>query len=186
MSFIKTGFPGLLIFKPVVFEDARGFFFESYNEKVFREDGVNYQWIQDNQSFSHYGVIRGLHYQNPPKAQAKLVRTLTGKILDIAVDIRAGSPSYGKVYSIELSSENKLQLLIPAGFAHGFSVLSEGATVLYKCDNLYDKSAEGSIAYNDPFLNIDWKIPPGKVILSDKDQGHPLFKDCKNRFVFEG
>ncbi len=186
MPFIKTDFPGLLIFQPVVFEDARGFFFESYNEKVFREGGMDYQWIQDNQSFSHYGVIRGLHYQNPPKAQAKLVRTLTGKILDIAVDIRKGSPTYGKVYSIELSSENKLQLLIPAGFAHGFSVLSENATVLYKCDNLYNKDAEGSIAYNDDFLNIDWKIPPGKAILSDKDRGNPLLKDCKNRFVFEG
>lgn len=145
---------------------------------------MNYTWIQDNQSFSHYGVIRGLHFQNPPHAQAKLVRTLAGSILDIAVDIRKGSPTYGKVFSIELTSENKLQLLIPAGFAHGFSVLSENATILYKCNNLYNKEAEGSIAYNDPDLQIDWKIPSGKIILSDKDQLHPFFKHCNNHFEF--
>lgn len=186
MPFIKTDFPGLLIFQPVVFEDTRGCFFESYNQNVFHAEGLNHQWIQDNQSCSHYGVIRGLHFQNPPRAQTKLVRTLEGTILDIAVDIRRGSPTYGKSYSIELSAENKLQLLIPAGFAHGFSVLSENATVLYKCDNLYDKAAEGSIAYNDPSLAIDWKIPPDKIILSQKDRAHPSFKICNNHFVFEG
>ncbi|HEX5025846.1 MAG TPA: dTDP-4-dehydrorhamnose 3,5-epimerase [Agriterribacter sp.] len=186
MPFTKTDFPGLLIFEPAVFEDARGYFFESYNERVFLQEGLGFKWIQDNQSASNYGVIRGLHYQNPPKAQAKLVRTLQGKILDIAVDLRKGSPTFGKVYSIELSSENKLQLLIPHGFAHGFSVLSEQAIVLYKCDHLYDKASEGSIAYNDPFLNIDWKIPADKIILSEKDRTHPLFKDGKNHFNFEG
>ena len=186
MPFIKTDFPGLLIFQPVVFEDARGYFFESYNQNIFQKEELGYQWIQDNQSYSRYDVIRGLHYQNPPKAQTKLVRALEGKILDIAVDIRKGSPTYGKAYSIELSAENKLQLLIPAGFAHGFSVLSENATVLYKCDNLYDKASEGSIAYNDPSLHIDWKIPPDKIILSEKDLTHPPFKICNNHFVFEG
>lgn len=186
MPFIKTDFPGLLIFQPVVFDDGRGYFFESYNEHIFQAEGVHHQWVQDNQSYSHYGVIRGLHYQNPPKAQTKLVRTLGGSILDIAVDIRKGSPTYGKVYSIELSAENKLQLLIPAGFAHGFSVLSAHATVLYKCDSLYDKAAEGSIAYNDPVLHIDWKIPSDKMILSDRDRAHPLLRECRNDFVFEG
>ena len=186
MPFIKTDFPGLLIFQPVVFEDTRGCFFESYNQNAFQAEGLDYQWVQDNQSCSLYGVIRGLHFQNPPKAQTKLVRTLDGRILDIAVDIRKGSPTYGKAYSIELSAENKLQLLIPAGFAHGFSVLSETATVLYKCDNLYDKASEGSIAYNDPSLNIDWRISPDKIILSEKDLAHPPFKVCNNHFVFEG
>ena len=186
MPFIKTDFPGLLIFQPVVFEDTRGYFFESYNQNAFQTEGLDYQWVQDNQSCSLYGVIRGLHFQNPPKAQTKLVRTLDGRILDIAVDIRKGSPTYGKAYSIELSAENKLQLLIPAGFAHGFSVLSETATVLYKCDNLYDKASEGSIAYNDPSLNIDWRISPDKIILSEKDLAHPPSKVCNNHFVFEG
>lgn len=186
MPFLTTEFPGLLLFQPIVFEDSRGYFFESFNEAVFHNEQQDFRWVQDNQSFSHYGVIRGLHFQNHPKAQTKLVRTLHGKILDIAVDIRRGSPTYGKVYSAELSAENKLQLLIPAGFAHGFSVLSETATVLYKCDNLYDKASEGSIAYDDPFLNIDWKIPADKVILSEKDRSHPTFKICNNHFVFEG
>lgn len=186
MPFLATEFPGLYIFQPVVFEDARGYFYESFNQHIFQNEGQHFQWVQDNQSFSRYGVIRGLHFQNPPKAQTKLVRTLQGSILDIAVDIRKGSPTYGKVYSIELSAENKLQLLIPAGFAHGFSVLSETATVLYKCDQLYDKAAEGSIAYDDPVLNIDWRIPADKMILSEKDQAHPAFKTCNNQFVFEG
>lgn len=186
MPFIKTDFPGLLVFQPVVFEDTRGYFFESYNQTTFQAEGQSYQWLQDNQSFSYHGVIRGLHFQNPPKAQAKLIRSLSGTILDIAVDIRKGSPMYGKVFSIELSAENKLQLLIPPGFAHGFSVLSESAAILYKCNNLYDKSLEGSIAYNDPFLNIDWRIPAEKAILSGKDIRSPSFEKCNNHFVFEG
>ncbi len=186
MPFIKTDFPGLYVFQPRVFEDIRGHFFESYNQQLFLSEGLHYKWIQDNQSYSHYGVIRGLHYQNPPYAQAKLVRTLEGSILDIAVDIRKGSPTYGQAFSIELTSENKLQLLIPAGFAHGFSVISEEATILYKCDNLYNKAAEGSIAYNDTDLQIDWKIPSEKMLLSDKDQSHPSFKECINHFEFEG
>jgi dTDP-4-dehydrorhamnose 3,5-epimerase len=185
MPFIKTHFPGLLIFEPVVFEDERGHFFESFNQKTFLAEGVEYTWIQDNQSFSKYGVVRGLHFQNPPKAQTKLVRVLQGKIWDVAVDIRKGSPTYGKGFGIELSAENKLQLLIPHGFAHGFSVLSSEASVLYKCDHLYDKSAEGSIIYNDPALNIDWKIPAHQVILSPKDLACPTLSEANNEFVFQ-
>lgn len=186
MPFISTNIPGLLVFQPMVFEDARGYFFESYNENVFRSEGLNHHWVQDNQSSSTYGVIRGLHFQNMPKAQTKLIRVLDGMILDVAVDIRKGSPTYGKAYSIELSAENRLQLLIPKGFAHGFSVLSEKATVLYKCDEFYDKASERGIMYNDPILNIDWKIPSDKAILSEKDQQNPLLKNCIHNFVFEG
>jgi dTDP-4-dehydrorhamnose 3,5-epimerase len=138
--------------------------------------------VQDNQSQSSYGVIRGLHYQNDPHAQTKLVRVLVGSILDIAVDIRKSSATYGKVFAIELSDENKKQLFIPPGFAHGFSVLSEKAVVLYKCDALYNKESEGGIIYNDPSLNIDWQIPADKAIISDKDKLLPGLKNCKNNF----
>lgn len=186
MPFIDTGIPGLLVFQPVVFEDGRGYFFESYNENVFKKEGLNYHWVQDNQSSSSYGVIRGLHFQNLPKAQTKLVRVLDGKILDVAVDIRKGSPHYGKIYALELSADNKLQLLIPKGFAHGFSVLSETATVMYKCDELYDKASERGIMYNDPALKIDWKIPAEKAILSEKDLYNPILKESRHDFVFEG
>lgn len=186
MPFIETGFPGLLVFEPMVFEDSRGFFYESYNEKIFGGAGITNRFVQDNQSRSTYGVIRGLHYQIPPYAQAKLVRTLLGSILDVVVDIRKGSPTFGKSYSIELSAENKKQLFIPAGFAHGFSVLSEVAEVLYKCDQFYNKASEGGILYNDPVLEIDWKIPVQKAIVSDKDVQNPAFANCINPFVFEG
>jgi dTDP-4-dehydrorhamnose 3,5-epimerase len=186
MPFIQTEFPGLMIFEPIVFEDQRGFFFESYNEKIFAAAGLNHNWVQDNQSKSYYGVIRGLHYQLHPQAQAKLVRVLEGSIWDVAVDIRKGSPTYAKVFGIELSDINKLQLLIPNGFAHGFSVLSETASVFYKCDNLYSRECEGSIIYNDPVLQIDWKIPQEKLILSEKDKKHPGFVDARNNFEFEG
>lgn len=186
MPFIKTDFPGLFIFQPAIFEDDRGYFFESYNYRVFQDEGLNYQWVQDNQSCSVYGVIRGLHFQNPPYAQAKLVRAISGKILDVAVDIRKGSPTFGKVFSVELSDENQLQLLIPAGFAHGFSVLSEKAVVFYKCDAFYNKSSEGSLAYNDPHLNINWRIPAEKIILSEKDKMHPFLDGSNSLFVFEG
>ena len=186
MPFIDTGFPGLFVFEPTVFDDSRGFFFEAYNQKNFGGAGIENQFVQDNQSSSTYGVIRGLHYQVPPFAQAKLVRALVGSILDVVVDIRKGSPSYGKVFSIELSADNKKQLFIPAGFAHGFSVLSEVAEVLYKCDQFYSKANEHGILYNDPVLQIDWKIPLAQAIVSDKDLILPLFANCMNPFEFKG
>lgn len=185
MPFIKTDLPGLVVFDPAVYGDSRGYFFESYNEKVFSEAGIHTRFVQDNQSRSAYGVIRGLHYQLDPYAQTKLVRVLSGSILDIVVDLRKGSPSYGKLLSIELSAENKIQLLIPKGFAHGFSVLSETAEVLYKCDSFYHKESEAGIIYNDPSLDIDWKIPAAEMIISEKDLKNPLFANCKNNFVFE-
>jgi dTDP-4-dehydrorhamnose 3,5-epimerase len=186
MPFIETGLPGLLVFEPTVFEDSRGYFYEAYNEKAFAQQGITTKFVQDNQSCSSYGVIRGLHYQLPPHAQIKLVRVLSGVILDVAVDIRKGSPTFGKVYALELSAQNKKQLYIPAGFAHGFSVLSETAEVLYKCDAFYNKESEGGILYNDPALEIDWKIAADKAIISDKDIKQPRLADCKNNFVFEG
>jgi len=186
MPFHKTNIPGLLIFEPKVFEDSRGYFFEAYNEQVFYNEGIDLRFVQDNQSKSSYGVIRGLHYQLHPYAQYKLVRTLEGTILDVAVDIRKGSPTFGKHFSIELSAENKKQLLIPAGFAHGFSVLSETAIVFYKCDKLYNKENEAGIRYNDVSLNIDWKIPAGKEIVSEKDLAQPVFENCRNNFEFAG
>lgn len=185
MPFIKTEYSGLIIIEPTVYKDSRGYFFESYNENNFKAEGIHNRFVQDNQSQSAYGVIRGLHYQLNPYAQAKLIRVLSGSILDVAVDIRKGSPTYAKAYSIELSAENNKQLLIPAGFAHGFSVLSETAEVIYKCDAFYNKVSEAGIAWNDPALNIDWKIPADKAIISEKDQNHPSITDCKNNFVFE-
>lgn len=186
MPFLTTNFQGLLVFEPAVFGDDRGYFFESYNEQVFQKEGLNMRFVQDNQSHSRYGVIRGLHYQLEPHAQTKLVRVLQGVVLDVAVDIRKGSPTYGKSLSIELSAGNKKQLLIPKGFAHGFSVLSETADVLYKCDSFYNKASEGGILYNDPVLGVDWKLPPDKVIVSPKDLELPVFAACKNNFEFEG
>lgn len=186
MPFTATPIQGLVIYEPMVFEDSRGFFFESFNEKIFAREGVTRPFVQDNQSRSGYGVIRGLHYQLSPHAQSKLVRVLSGKILDVAVDIRKGSPTYGRHFAIELSAENNKQLYIPHGFAHGFSVLSETADVLYKCDAFYNKESEGGIRYNDPILQIDWKIPAGKEVVSEKDIQNPLFVDCKNNFVLEG
>ncbi|MDP4262672.1 MAG: dTDP-4-dehydrorhamnose 3,5-epimerase [Bacteroidota bacterium] len=184
MPFIATDIPGLLVFESKVFTDSRGYFFESYNERNFTGQGIEVKFVQDNESSSQYGVIRGLHYQLAPFAQAKLIRVLEGTILDVAVDIRKGSPSFGKSFSIELTAENKKQLYIPAGFAHGFSVLSEKAVVFYKCDSFYNKESEGGIRFDDPQLNIDWKIPAGKEIISDKDKLLPLFANCKNNFVF--
>jgi dTDP-4-dehydrorhamnose 3,5-epimerase len=186
MPFHETPFPGLVVFEPKVFEDSRGYFFESYNQNLFKQHGIDVHCVQDNQSSSGYGVIRGLHYQLNPYAQIKLVRVLHGAILDVVVDLRKGSPAYGKSYSIELSDKNKKQLYIPAGFAHGFSVLSEKAEVMYKCDNFYNKESEAGILYNDPQLNIDWKIPAGKEIISDKDRVLRGFADCKNNFEFKG
>lgn len=185
MPFQETDIPGLLVFEPKVFEDSRGYFFESYNENIFRQEGIDIRWVQDNQSSSEYGVIRGLHYQLPPFAQSKLIRVLKGKILDIAVDIRKGSPTYGKVFTLKLSAKNKKQLFIPAGFAHGFSVLSKEAEVLYKCDRFYNKETEAGIIYNDAELNIDWEIPVKDSIVSEKDKVLPTLAQCNNSFIFQ-
>jgi dTDP-4-dehydrorhamnose 3,5-epimerase len=185
MPIIKTEFHGLLIFEPTIIRDSRGYFFESYSERVFHANGIDTRFVQDNQSKSLFGVIRGLHYQLNPHAQTKLVRVLSGKILDVAVDIRKGSPTYGKAFTLELSEENNKQLLIPKGFAHGFSVLSETAEVMYKCDTFYNKESEAGIFYNDATLNIDWQIPADKAIISDKDQQQPSLLNCKNNFEFE-
>lgn len=184
MPFIETNIPDLLLFEPKVFEDSRGYFFEAYNEQLFQQQGINSSFVQDNQSKSSYGVIRGLHYQLPPYAQTKLVRVLDGRIVDVAVDMRKGSPTFGQSYVVELSAENKKQLFIPAGFAHGFSVLSETAIVLYKCDQFYNKESEGGIRYDDPSLNIAWQIETGKEIISEKDLALPTFAQCKNTFEY--
>ena len=185
MPFIPTDFPGLLIFEPKVFEDSRGYFCETYNENIFKEQGIDIRWVQDNQSSSAYGVIRGLHFQSPPFAQAKLIRVIRGKILDVVVDIRKGSPGYGKAHCKVLSAKNKRQLFIPKGFAHGFAVLSDKAEVFYKCDDFYHKESEAGINYNDPTLAIDWRIPLEKAIISEKDVSLPGLADCKNSFVFD-
>ncbi len=182
MPFYGTDFNGLFVFEPKIFEDSRGYFFESYNENLFKQHGIDHRWVQDNQSSSTYGVIRGLHFQRNPHAQAKLVRVLEGVILDVVVDIRKGSSTYGKYFSIELSPVNNKQMFIPKGFAHGFSVLSERAVVLYKCDNFYNKESEAGILYNDPSLHIDWKIPPGREIVSEKDKLLPVLADSGNNF----
>lgn len=184
MPFIKTPFPGLVVFEPQVLRDERGYFFESYNKNTFSAEGIELQFVQDNQASSVFGVIRGLHYQLDPHAQTKLVRVLTGSILDVAVDIRYGSPTYGKAFSIELSAENKKQLLVPKGFAHGYAVTSEAAEVLYKCDEFYHKELERGIFYKDASLDIDWKIPAEMIITSQKDEAHPLFDEKRYDFVF--
>lgn len=185
MPFQTTALPGLLVFQPRVFEDSRGYFYEAYSEKIFAQEGIHLKFVQDNQSHSKHGVVRGLHYQMHPYAQAKLVRVLDGTIIDAVVDIRTGSPTFGKTFVIELSSENKKQLLVPVGFAHGFAVTSPTATVVYKCDAFYNKESEGGIRYNDHSLNIDWGVDKDKAVLLDKDLELPLFADCKNNFVYE-
>ena len=184
MKVTETEFPGLKIVEPKIFEDPRGYFFESYNLEKLKEAGIKLQFVQDNQSKSQYGVVRGLHYQNNPHAQTKLIRVLQGKIYDVALDIRSGSPTFGKWYGMELSDENKLQLYIPKGFAHGFSVLSKNAVVLYKCDALYHPEAEAGIIYNDPYLKINWNIPSGKEIISAKDKNLPAFLNANYNFTF--
>ncbi|HNZ61623.1 dTDP-4-dehydrorhamnose 3,5-epimerase [Porphyromonadaceae sp. NP-X] len=182
MEIIKTPIPDLLIVRPKVFEDARGYFYETYNEKNFSEAGLNIHFCQDNQSKSVYGVIRGLHYQLQPDSQCKLVSAIQGTVWDVAVDLRTSSPTFGKWYGIELSAENHLQFLIPKGFAHGFSVLTETAIFAYKCDAFYNPSLERGILYNDPQLAIDWKIPEDKAIVSVKDNKHPLFNAAEMNF----
>lgn len=175
MTVETTFINDLVIINPTVFEDSRGYFFEAYNQAKFLENGIEYQFIQDNQSFSKRGVIRGLHLQINPFAQAKLVRVLQGEILDVAVDLRKNSPTYGQYSSVVLSAANKKQLMVPHGFAHGFSVLSETASVLYKVDQLYHKESERGIRYDDPTLAIDWQLDPNEVIVSEKDLILPNF-----------
>lgn len=184
MPFIETDIPDLLVFEPNVFEDSRGYFFESYNQQTCTQGGIQTVFVQDNQARSVYGVVRGLHYQLNPTAQTKFIRALSGSILDVAVDIRKGSPTYGKHVAIELSAQNKRQLYIPQGFAHGYSVLSETAEVFYKCDNFYKKELEGGIYFADPALGIDWKIPETNRIISEKDQQQPLFANAIHNFEF--
>lgn len=177
MNFIKTDIEGVVIVEPRVFEDERGYFFESYNEAEFIANGITNKFVQDNQSKSSYGVIRGLHCQLGEHAQAKLVRVLEGKVLDVAVDVRKGSPTFGKHVAVELSAENKRQLFIPRGFLHGFSVLSETAVFAYKCDNLYCKASEFGIRYDDEEIGVNWQIPADKVITSEKDRMANKLKD---------
>ncbi len=184
MPFIKTSIPDLIIIEPIVHGDHRGYFFESYNENVFKDGGVSMHFVQDNQASSTYGVVRGLHFQHGTYAQTKLIRALSGIILDVVVDIRKGSPTFGQSFSIELSAENKKQLLVPKGFAHGYSVLSETAEVLYKCDTFYNKSAEGGICFNDPDLQIDWKIPSDKIVAAERDANLPRLSEGKFDFIF--
>ena len=184
MKVIKAELEGLLIIEPVVFEDERGYFFESFNEKKHIETGLSYKFVQDNQSKSSYGVIRGLHYQIEPFAQTKLVRVLQGRILDIAVDIREGSPTFGKWVKIELTEKNKKQLLIPKGFAHGFAVISETAVILYKCDDFYNPQADRGIIYNDKVLNIDWELHPDVILVSEKDKSLPALRDAEMNFKY--
>lgn len=180
MNFIKTEIEGVYIIEPKIFEDDRGYFFESYNETEFIKKGIPNRFVQDNQSKSCYGVIRGLHCQLGEYSQAKLVRVLKGKVLDVAVDIRKGSSTFGKYVAVELSAENQRQLFIPRDFLHGFSVLSEEAVFAYKCDNLYCKESEFGIRYDDPEIGIDWKIPAEKVITSEKDRLANRLEDIPN------
>jgi dTDP-4-dehydrorhamnose 3,5-epimerase len=184
MPFLSTHIPGLMLFEPAIFGDSRGYFFESYNESTFQQAGVNIRFVQDNQASSVYGVVRGLHFQRNPHSQTKLVRVLSGEILDVVVDLRAGSPTYGQVYSEILSAANKKQILVPQGFAHGYAVLSETAEVFYKCDDFYNKELEGGIMFNDPDLQIDWRIPADRMIISEKDTKHPGLADCVHNFKF--
>ena len=176
MEIIKTDIEGVLILKPHIFGEARGYFYESYNKKLLSDLAPEIpEFVQDNQSYSTYGVVRGLHFQKAPYAQTKLVRVVSGKVLDVAVDLRAGSPTFGKHVSVELSGENHLQFFIPEGFAHGFSVLSHEVVFQYKCSSFYNKESEGGIIFNDPDLGIDWGIPQKDMILSPKDKVHPTF-----------
>ncbi len=179
MNAIQTEIPGVILLEPKVFGDERGYFFESWNRDAYQAIGIDCNFIQDNESKSRFGVLRGLHYQAPPYTQAKLVRVISGAVLDVAVDIRDGSPTYGKHVAVELSGENKRQLFIPRGFAHGFAVLSEEVVFAYKCDNRYMPSHERGIAFNDPALGIDWRIKPERWILSPKDTTLPRLSETE-------
>ena len=182
MEIIKTNIEGVVIIEPRIFKDDRGYFFESFSQREFEEKVCKTTFVQDNESKSSYGVLRGLHFQKPPFAQSKLVRVIKGAVLDVAVDIRKGSLTFGQYVSVELTGENHRQFFIPRGFANGFSVLSEEVIFQYKCDNFYSPQSEGAIAWNDPDLNIDWRIPAEKVVLSEKDSKHPRLKDWQNVF----
>jgi len=184
MEVVKTGIDGVVILKPRVFKDARGYFFESFSQKEFDTLVRPVRFVQDNESRSSYGVIRGLHFQKGYYSQSKLVRVVEGEAIDVAVDIRKGSPTFGRHVAVLLSAENKNQLFIPKGFAHGFSVLSPTVTFQYKCDNYYTPSQEGAISWNDPSLGIDWRIPSEDAILSEKDANHPLLSQCDCLFDY--
>ncbi len=185
MKVTKTDIEGVLIIEPRLFNDARGYFFESYNRKNYEEAGITADFVQDNESCSTRGVMRGLHFQRPPYAQAKLVRCVKGRVLDVAVDIRKGSPTYGQHVAVELSEENHRQFFIPRGFAHGFAVLSDTAVFQYKCDNYYHPEADGGISIQDDTLGIDWQIDPAEALLSEKDTKHPLLKDFDSPFILK-
>lgn len=182
MNIIKTPIEGLLVIEPQVFRDARGWFIETYQEERYRAAGVEARFVQDNQSCSSYGVVRGLHFQRPPFTQAKLVSCTHGRVLDVAVDLRKDSPTYGQHFAVELNEDNHLQFYIPKGFAHGFSVLSNTAVFSYKCDELYHPEADGGILLSDPALMIDWQIHEEERILSEKDKHHPLLRELDNPF----
>ena len=179
MEVVETNIEGVIIIEPRIFKDDRGYFFESFSQREFEEKVCKTTFVQDNESKTGYGVLRGLHFQKPPFAQSKLVRVIKGAVLDVAVDIRKGSPTFGQYVSVELTGDNHRQFFIPRGFAHGFSVLSEEVIFQYKCDNFYSPQSEGAIAWNDPDLNIDWRIPVEEVILSEKDSKHPKLKDLQ-------
>ena len=182
MKTIHTALPGVLVLEPEVFGDARGYFFESWNQRDFDALAGPVHWVQDNESKSRYGVLRGLHFQKGDFAQAKLVRAVVGRVLDVAVDLRRGSPTFGRHVTVELSAENHRQCFIPKGFAHGFAVLSDEAVFQYKCDAPYAPQAEAGIAWNDPALGIDWRLPEADILLSDKDRRHPFLADAPELF----
>ena len=184
MEVIKTDIEGVVIIEPRIFRDERGYFYESFSQREFEEKVCRTTFVQDNQSKSSYGVLRGLHFQKPPYAQSKLVRCIKGIVLDVAVDIRKGSPTFGKYVAVELSEDNHRQFFIPRGFAHGFAVLSDEAVFQYKCDNFYNKESEGAVAWDDPELCIDWKVPADKVLLSEKDRQNKCIADADFLFDF--
>ncbi|OJU35571.1 MAG: dTDP-4-dehydrorhamnose 3,5-epimerase [Bacteroidales bacterium 45-6] len=182
MEIIRTQIEGVVIIEPRIFKDDRGYFFESFSQREFEEKVLKTNFVQDNESKSAYGVLRGLHFQTPPYAQSKLVRVIKGAVLDVAVDIRIGSPTYGRHVSVELTEDNHRQFFVPRGFAHGFSVLTDEVIFQYKCDNFYAPGNEGALAWDDPDLGIDWKVPAGDVVLSEKDKKHPRLKDFQSPF----
>ena len=184
MNVIKTDIEGVVIIEPRIFNDDRGYFFESFSQREFDAKVRPIRFVQDNESMSSYGVMRGLHFQRPPYTQSKLVRCVRGRVLDVAVDIRKGSPTYGQHVAVELSEENHRQFFVPRGFAHGFAVLSQTAVFQYKCDNFYAPQADGGISIKDDSLGIDWRIPVSEVLLSDKDTKHPLLRDFDSPFDY--
>lgn len=185
MDILKTSIEGVVIIEPKVLKDARGYFFESFSQREFEEKVRKINFVQDNESMSSYGVMRGLHFQRPPFTQSKLVRCVKGAVLDVAVDIRKGSPTYGQHVAVELTEENHRQFFVPRGFAHGFAVLSETAVFQYKCDNFYAPQADGGISIKDDSLDIDWKIPTENALLSEKDMKHEMLKDFESPFSID-